>query len=262
MSGTDYDPDENDTFRINESVIEPKLFGPAIQGITDCTLAAIEKIDNCPNTFYLVGAFGGCKYVHEKVSAAIESHYQSKGHKDTCSVLIPPTPHLAVATGAAMWRKNPEKFKARRVDATYGIGVTITFDPEKHNEVYKYYNEDRKEDRCDYVFKVFLEKGELAKANEVITTTLAPNYKADTTVSISIYSTPDLGIQYYANEKKKVILPVIGKLVIDIPNPDNLPISKRIVDVTLDFSGTEIHAKAYYQVTRKEVNTVCDFLST
>ncbi|XP_011409410.1 PREDICTED: heat shock 70 kDa protein 12A-like, partial [Amphimedon queenslandica] len=100
MSGIEY---EDDTLYIGKSVTESKLFGSAIQGIIDCTLLAIEKIDNNTNTFYLVGAFGGCKYIHEKVSPAIERYYQSKGHTDTCSVIVPPTPHLAVATGAAMW---------------------------------------------------------------------------------------------------------------------------------------------------------------
>ena len=263
MNGIDYDPDENDTLRINKSVTESKLFGPVIQGIIDCTLAAIEKIANSSNTFYLVGAFGGCKYTYKKVSAAIKTYYESKGHKDACSVLIPPTPHLAVATGAAMWRKNPEKFKARRVDATYGIGTTIPFDDKMHNEAYKFFYEDRKEYYCDYIFKVFLEKGELAKANEVVTTTVSPRYKADKIVFIGIYSTPQLGIQYYTDENmKQLTVTAIGKLVIDVPNPDNLPESQRIVDVTMDFSGTEIQARAYYRVTGEEVNTVCDFLST
>ena len=116
MNGIEYDEDMNDTLFIDKSVIESKLFGPVIQGIIDFILAAIEKIDNFPNTFYLVGAFGGCKYVHEKVRAAIKRYYQSKGHKDTCFVIVPPSPQLSVAIGAAMWRKNPEKFKARRVD--------------------------------------------------------------------------------------------------------------------------------------------------
>ncbi|XP_011402427.1 PREDICTED: heat shock 70 kDa protein 12A-like [Amphimedon queenslandica] len=262
MSGTDYNPDENDTLYIDESVVESKLFGPAIQGIIDCTVAAVDKINNCPSTFYLVGAFGGCKYVHEKVSAALESYYQSKGHTDTCSVLIPPTPHLAVATGAAMWRKNPEKFKARRADATYGIGVSDTFNPEKHNEAYKYYNEDQKEYKCDYIFSIFLEKGELAKADEVVTETFFPRYLGDTRMRIRIYSTPDFGIQYYTDEKKEVFLPTIGELVINIPNPDNMPLIQQIVDVTIDVSGTEIQAKACYRVTGKEVKIVCDFLST
>ena len=263
MSGTDYDPDENDTLCIDKSVTESKLFGPVIQGIIDCTLAAIEKIDNNPNTFYLVGAFGGCKYVHEKVSAAIKRYYQSKGHKDECSVLIPPTPQLAVATGAAMWRKNTEKFKARRVDATYGIGIGLIFDPKKHNEAYKTYNEDHKEGLCTSVFEIFLEKGELAKADEVVTTSLSPSSKDNNTMLITIYSTPQLGIQYCLDESKKQRTVIaIGQLVIDIPNPDNLPVDQCQVDVTLDFSGTEIQAKAHYRVTGKEVKTVCDFLST
>ena len=260
MDGLDYDADMNDTLYIDKSVTESKLFGPVIQGIIDCTLSAIEKIDNCPNTFYLVGAFGGCKYVHEKVSAAIKRYYQSKGHKDIYSVIVPPTPQLAVATGAAMWRRNPEKFKARRVDATYGIGSAIKFDGKKHNHAYKYYDEDRKEDRCNNIFKVFLEKGELAKANEIFTTALTPAREGNT-LHINIYSTPQLGIQYVTDENMKLIVTVIGELVIDVPNPDNLPLHKRIVDITLDFSGTEIQAKAHYRVTGKEVKTVCDFLS-
>ena len=260
ISGIEYD---DDTLYIDKSVTDSKLFGPVIQGIIDCTQSAIEKIDNCPSTFYLVGAFGGCKYVHEKVKVATEKYYQSKGHTDKCNVLIPLTPHLAIATGAVMWRKNPEKFKARRVDATYGIGTATTFDPKKHNEAHKYYDKERKVHCCDHIFKVFLEKGELAKANEVVTTTLIPRYEGNTIMHINIYSTPQLGIQYFMDEnKKQLTVTAIGKLVIDIPNPNNLPQSQRIVDITMDFSGTEIQAKAHYRVTGKEVKTVCDFLST
>ena len=251
---------EDDTLYIDKSVIESKLFGPVIQGIIECTLAAIEKIDNCPNTFYLVGAFGGCKYVHEKVSAAIERYYESKGHKDTCNVIVPPSPQFAIAKGAAMWRKNPEKFKARRVDATYGIGVGMKFDGKKHKEAFKIYNEDKKEYRCTDVFKVFLEKDELAKGNEVVTATITPEWKDTIHMNIGIYATSHSGIQYIKNENNELIVTLIGELVIDVPNPDNLPLDKRQVDVTMDFSGTEIHARAYYRVTGEEVKTVCDYI--
>ena len=260
MSGTDYDPDENDTLYIDESVIESKLFVPVIQGIIDCTQSAIEKIDYNPNTFYLVGAFGGCKYVHEKVSAAIKRYYQSKGHKDTCAVLVPPTPQLAVATGAVMWRKNPEEFKARQVDATYGIGIATKFDKKNHNKAYKSYNKDRKQYRCDHVYEVFLEKGELVRADEVVTATITPEWKHTKQMNIGIYATPYSGIQYIKNENNELIVALIGELVIDVPNPDNLPLDKCQVDVTLDFSGTEIHARAYYRVTGEEVKTVCDYI--
>ena len=259
VSGVEYDEDMNDTLFVEKNVAESQLFGPAIKGIIDCTLKAIEENGYKVYTFYLVGGFGGCKYVHEKVSAAIEKAYGSKGR--SCKVIVPPTPQLAVATGAAIWRKNPEKIKARRSDATYGIGVSTTFDEEKHDEYYKYYHDEQKEYKCDHIFKVFLEKGELAKSNEVITASVTPSRQSHTNMLFEIYSTPDLGVQYTEDKNGKSTVAVIGQLVIDIPNPDNLPREKRLVDVTMDFSGTEIQAKAKYRVTGEEVKTVCDFLS-
>ncbi|XP_019859467.1 PREDICTED: heat shock 70 kDa protein 12A-like [Amphimedon queenslandica] len=259
VSGVEYDEDMNDTLFVEKNVAESQFFGPAIKGIIDCTLKAIEENGYKVYTFYLVGGFGGCKYVHEKVSVAIEKAYGSKGH--SCNVIVPPTPQLAVATGAAIWRKNPEKIKARRSDATYGIGVSIPFDDDKHDEYYKCYIDERKVYRCDNIFSVFLEKGELAKSDEVITTSITPSRQANTSMNLVIYSTPDLGVQYIKDKNGKSTVAVIGQLVIDIPNPDNLPREKRLVDVTMDFSGTEIQAKAKYRITGEEVKTVCDFLS-
>ena len=259
ISGVEYDEDANDTLYIDKELVERQLFGPALDGIIKCTLEAIEENEYKVNTFYLVGGFGGCKYVHEKVTAAIEEAYKSKDQ--SCTVLVPPTPQLAVATGAAMWRKDPEKIKARRSDATYGIAVSIPFDADKHDEYYKYYNKEQDQDKCDYVFCVFLEKGELVKADEVIATNVTPAYQSNTQMSLTIYSTPRLGVQYTKDKNDKSTVTEIGQLVIDIPNPDNLTREKRRVDVTMDFSGTEIQAKAKYCVTGKEVKTVCDFLS-
>ena len=250
---------EDDRLYIDKEVVESQLFGPALDGIIKCTLEAIEENEYKVNTFYLVGGFGGCKYVHEKVTAAIEEAYDFKGR--SCNVLVPPTPQLAVATGAAMWRKNPEKIKARRSDATYGIGVSLTFDADKHDEHYKYYNEEQQKHKCSDVFDVFLEKGELAKADEVITASIAPARQSHTSMLFRIYSTPNLGIQYTEDKNGKSTVTTIGQLVIDVPNPDNLPREQRLVDVTMDFSGTEIQAKAKYRVTGKEVKTVCDFQS-
>ena len=211
------------------------------------------------NTFYLVGGFGGCKYVHEKVKAAIEKGYMSKSQ--LCKVLVPPSPDLAVAQGAVIWRKDPEKVKARRSDATYGIGIYQVFDPKKHDEYYQYYHKEENEYRCDDVFSVFLEKGELARADEVIATDLIPYSQSSTKMKIIIYSTPNLGVQYIKDKKGESTVTKIGQLLIDIPNPDNLPKRERKVDITINFSGTEIQAKAKYRVNGEEVKTVCDFLS-
>ena len=254
--GIDY---EDDILYINKEVVESQLFGPALDGIIKCTLEAIENNEYEVNTFYLVGGFGGCKYVHEKVSAAIKKGYMSK--PQPCKVFIPPSPHLAVAQGAVIWRKDPEKVKARRSDATYGIVICPAFDPDKHDKHYLFYHEEDKLNRCHNVLSVFLEKGELAKADEVVTTDLIPYSQGDTKMNITIYSTPNLGVQYIKDKKGESTVTKIGQLILDIPNPDNLPKRERKVDVTMDFSGTEIQAKAKYRVNGKEVKTVCDFLS-
>ena len=251
--GIEYD---DDTLYISESVVESQLFGPTLKGIIDCTLEAIKENGSKVNTFYLVGGFGGCKYVHEKVTAAIK---KVKGSR--CNVIVPVDPHLAVATGAAMWRKNPEKINARRSDATYGISVCSPFKPEIHDVHYKYYDKEDSIYRCNDVFCIFLEKGELAKADEVSTTDIIPSSIAKTEMYLSIYSAPSTGVKYTEDKNGKSTVTKIGQLVLDVPNPDKLPNNERKVDITMDFSGTEIQAKAKYRVTGKEVKTVCDFLS-
>ena len=247
---------EDDTLYLEKELVESQLFGPALDGIIKCTLEAIKDKEYKVDTFYLVGGFGGCKYVHQKVEEAIKKFYNSTAH-----VIVPVSPQLAVAQGAVMWRKNPGKVKARRSDATYGIGITLLFDSQKHDQHYKY-NDEENQDICASVFHVFLEKGELVCENEVFKTEGIPQSQESTQVSITIYSTTNPDIQYIEDKKGKSTVTEIGQLLINVPNPDSLPNDERIVDVTMDFSGTEIQAKAKYRVTGEEVKTVCDFLST
>ena len=257
--GVEYD-DESDTLYIDKEVVERQLFGPTLDGIIKCILEAIKENKYKANMFYLVGGLGGCKYVHEKVTAAIEEAYNSKGQ--SCTVLVPLRPQLAVATGAVMWRKDPKKIKARRSDATYGVGITIyPFDLEKHDLHYKKYNKERKEHYCDSVFTLFLKKGEMIETSMVITSDYTPVRNLQTQAIVPIYSTSNIGIKYTEDKNGKSTVTEIGQLVIDIPNPGNLPLRERRLDITMDFSGTEIQAKAKYHVTGEEVKTVCDFLS-
>uniref|UniRef100_A0A1X7SDP2 Actin-like ATPase domain-containing protein n=1 Tax=Amphimedon queenslandica TaxID=400682 RepID=A0A1X7SDP2_AMPQE len=214
MQGVEY---EDDTLYINRAVVVSKLFGPALDGILECTLKALEGNDYEVDTFYLVGGFGGCKYVHEKISPAIKEVYSAKGRQ--CTVLVPPDPHLAVATGAVMWRRNPDIVKARRSDATYGIGISSVFDPNLHDEHYKYYDEEDEQHRCKNIFCIFLEKGELIKADEAITIDLVPFKQSNTQSLIAIYSTPNLGVKYIEDKNGTETVSKIGQLLIDIPNP-------------------------------------------
>ena len=103
LRGIEY---EEDRLYIEKGVIESKLLGPVIDGIIEGIQTAIANSKDIFDTFYLVGGFGGCKYVHKKVSEAIEKFYKSKGHVIAVNVIVPPDPQLAVAYGAVMWRKS------------------------------------------------------------------------------------------------------------------------------------------------------------
>ena len=159
-----------------------------------------------------------------------------------------------------MWRKNPDIVKGRRADATYGIGVSIPFKEDIHDQYYLF-KDEQNEDMCGSVFCVFLQKGEFIKADEVLTRTLTPLNQSNKEIKLKFYTTPQLGVQYIKDKQGQPTVTEIGQLVIDIPNPGNVPRTQRIVDIAMDFSGTEIQAKAKYRVTREEVKTVCDFLS-
>ena len=111
------------------------------------------------------------------------------------------------------------------------------------------------------IFFPFLHKSKIASYNEVMNTSLIPNNQSDNEVCIKIFSTPNLDVQYVVDKNGKGTVREIGQLLLHVPNPKKLPKSERIIDVTMDFSGTEIQARAIYRVDDSVVKTVCDFLS-
>ncbi|XP_011407330.1 PREDICTED: uncharacterized protein LOC105314706 [Amphimedon queenslandica] len=223
--------------------------------IIECVRAAFDKLPSKINTVYLVGGFGGCRFVRQKIEEAIAQH---------CGILYdnivcPQYPGLAVVSGAVMWRKDPNIIQSRVADATYGIAGGPIFNPSIHDEHYKFVDEDGVL-RCDNVLCVYVLKGETIK-DYVYKITYIPHSQWSTQAHITIYCTTDDGVQYVRDKKGKVTVRKIGELIFDIPNPENIPRNERAYDVFMDFSGTEIQARAQYTITGEEVKTVCDFLS-
>ena len=101
----------------------------------------------------------------------------------------------------------------------------------------------------------------MIRSDKVYTTSIRPASRNTKTMHITIYSSPNIGVQYIRDKQDCLVVQKIGEIEIDAPNPNNLPESQRTTDITMDFSGTEIKAKARYRLTGVEVHTVCDFLS-
>ena len=252
--GMEYDPD-NGSIVINYSLVEKKIFQFTVDGILDCVRAAFKELDGKINTVYLVGGFGGCKFVRQKIEEAISEYHGALYDNIVC----PQQSDLAVVHGAVMWRKDPSIIRSRAADATYGIAIGAPFNPSIHDEHYQYV--DQKGTKCcGYVFEVFVLKGEEIK-DEEYKTTVIPRHQSLKQVGIKLYSTVDDGVQYTIDKEGEPTVHMIGELLLDIPNPDDIPANKRHINIFIDFSGTEIQARAQYHITGKEVKIVCDFLS-
>ncbi|XP_019858090.1 PREDICTED: heat shock 70 kDa protein 12A-like [Amphimedon queenslandica] len=252
-----YDPGDN-SLSIGYHLLEEKVFQLTIDKIIECVTAAFDELTDHIDTIYLVGGFGGCRFVSQKIEEGIAQHRGMLYDNIVC----PQHSDLAVVLGAVMWKKDPNIIQSRVADATYGTSVTSLFDPSLHDEYYKYIHEDGNFGKqcCSDILKVFVLKGDIIK-NEVYKATFIPGYQSYKQVNISIYCTTDDGVQYVRDKEGKTTVHKIGKLVLDIPNPDNIPREEREYDVYMDFSGTEIQARAQYSITGEEVKTVCDFLS-
>ena len=249
---------EDNTLYFSYNKMEDKFMDKTFNAIVSCTKVALEKCRADIETIYLVGGFGGCRYIFDKINEEIKQLYPHK----TIQVVVPIDPSLAIAAGAVMWRENPRMFKGRKVDATYGIDASI---PE-HRHAYKR-GYKLKLTRQDTLRKI-LHYGDMAYTGKVFTSRIMPSRQDMEVMKIAILSSlrdenedePD----HTPNPDNDLmdIDEYIGELVIDIPNPNNLPIEERAVDVAIDFSGTEIQAKARYSVSGEEVKTVCNFLSS
>ena len=253
--GVKFDEDD-DLLDISYRTVTKKLFKKTIDAIIAAFESALHSVNDV-DTVYLVGGFGGSKYVHETLQTELSTMFNDREIK----LLCPECPHLAVCHGAVIWHLHPEIIQSRKADATYGIAVNLVFDNSKHDVHYRYFDKEDQCYRCKNVFSVFIQKGETVNVDEIITTTLKPHNASFTQITIDIYSTDVSNIQYVRDKSGKLNVKKIGELKLDVPNPNNLPTSQRLYDVSMDFSGTEIKATAKYCITGQEVKTVCDFLS-
>lgn len=236
-----------------------ELFQPAIDGILSCTSSVLDRLKGDIDTIYLVGGFGGCKYVYEKISSLNETNYREYNIR----IIVPKDHSLAVAQGAVKYRLEPDIISSRVMDATYGTDICPPFFPGRHDKKYYVGIDSRGIPRRRDVLLHYVDKGEVIKSEEVITAELCPLSDAAKSMKIDLYSTLDADLEYIKDEEEKPVPSVrkIGQIEVDMPNEQSLPREKRIVEMTMDFSHTEIQVRAHYTVTGMQVKTTLDFLT-
>ena len=243
-----------------------EFFQPVVEGILQCMSEALLSLDEEIETIYIVGGFGGCKYIYNAITEEFGDHYK----------YITPTEHdFTVVRGAVLFRQNPNAVHARRADATYGVRVNILFQEGKHEEDYKWVNE-RGEAQCENIFSTIVERGDIIPTSEVVMTEYAPSRHHQRWMYIDIYSSSEKDVWYTTGRRptgnELADVRKVGELVISLKDntddsaqgADKQPIAviEHKVEVTFDFSHTEIQVRGYDKLSSTEVKVVLDFLSS
>ena len=241
--------------RISNNLMR-QFFKPVVNGIVACIREVLVEVSQVKK-MYLVGGFGGSRYIQR----CIRREFMSMD----INYVVPVEPAHAVVKGAVLFKKNPGLVESRKADATYGLEITNTFQEGLHDTKYRWLDDDGRP-LCEKLFFTMIELGDVVGAGEVFVDTFYPTHHNQTGMSIRIYSSQEKGIFYVTGERgansRKPDRAVVSKLgEVEIDMPDLTGDKSRAVDVTFDFSHTEIQVKAYDRTTKKEVKSVINFLT-
>ena len=248
---------DDDMLHIKYSKIA-ELFQPAVDGIIECMLTALKEVElkGKVDVIYLVGGFGGCKYIYSQVKAAMEARPGSP-----IRVVVPGDHNLAVVRGAVRFGANPQVISSRKADTTYGMAVSIPF-KKGHDKFYSY-KDARGKVWSNDVFSVCVEKGESIDSGKVYTQTVSPPDHSQKTMKLELLMTDKTGVQYIRDKDGKRTVERAGCLVIDLSERSSSQHDSHKINVTLDFSGTELKARAHFakeQDDTKDINVIIDCL--
>ena len=109
-----------------------ELFQPSFDGILSCTTSVLDKLKGDIDTVYLVGGFGGCKYVYEKISSLNKANFSDYNIR----IIVPKDHSLAVAQGVVKYRLDPDIIHSHVVDTTYGTDICPPYLPSCHDHNY------------------------------------------------------------------------------------------------------------------------------
>lgn len=215
--------------------------------LTDILRKYGPKIDRV----YLVGGFGGSAYFRQLIQQKTVQLFGR--HVDFQS---PPEPQLAVARGATAFRNDPSAIRARKADATYGIGVSFPHDPKKHSDCgsRKFFHNERRADYTTNILQPFVLKGDTVRSNEVfIASDLCASSDSADSATITIYSTPRRDVKY--TDAPEVTR--LGSVTVHMGGRG----LNRSVHVVFDITHTEIQVFAFDETSKNVKKTVVDFLS-
>ena len=206
----------------------------------------LKKTSSCSgiNAIFLVGGFSEC--------ALFQQRMRKEFNTKKCSVVIPFGPKMAIVKGSIKYGFDPMIISQRIAAFTYGIRESRNFQY-GDNPAYKFTTSDG-DVKCSNIFKEVLHQlAPITKRNCLQNFIYCPVEKSQQEMTIGFYTTDREYTKYTTEPGMKQV----ALLTISLPGYGK----DRKVEVTLNFSGTEIFASAKNLQTQETVHVSIDFLS-
>ena len=228
---------------IREHIIQTFLMSQISQIVEHIrNLQEKKECSDC-NAIFLVGGFSECKMLQTAVSEAFSK---------TCNVIIPTSPSLAILKGSIKFGFNPTIISQRFAKFTYGLKKTRKFEADDKEE-YKYINSEG-ECYCRKIFmEILREMTPITKENCVFKTYYVPIDRDQKGLGITLFKSSNTNAKYITDDGVEKL----GRLYVPMPGTG----LDRKVEVTIDFSGTEIIASVLNLNTNETKFLYIDFLS-
>lgn len=221
-----------------------KLFEPTVELIKDHLKNLLQqpKLSKV-KIMLLVGGFADSALLQQGIKSAFSGRIK---------VLVPNNPSIAVVQGAVLFGKKPGKITERVVTTTYGASCSRNFIRGVHPEEKKFIVDGV--EMCNDLFKLFVREDATVRFGQTITNIYTPLRADATEISYNFYSTTDPDSQFVTD-------PGMRKLgSVTVLSPDKWRGNDRKIEVSMEFGGTEITARARDVSSGNMAQTAIDFL--
>jgi len=186
-----------------------------------------ENIVKCYQlqAIHLVGEFSESQLLQNSIKREFESRFK---------VIVSGSTKIDIVRRAILFGIGSAIILERTSSATYGLEVTVNFDPQKHDIKYKFKDEEGI-DKCSNIFCLMVEKNTpITSSNHTFSQNLKPVNKHDTFCIVNVYTAENPKITYTTDPGVKLVSTINHPW----PRPDKG--YDREVTVTLNFSATQI----------------------
>ncbi|KAJ8302132.1 hypothetical protein KUTeg_021119 [Tegillarca granosa] len=223
------------------------------KGLYDCSIKQIvahlrellthDSVQGC-SAILMVGGFSESPMLQE----AIRSNFKH------LRVIVPSETGLSVLKGAVVYGHDPSTIKYRVCKYTYGVETSEEFNPFIHDETKKFTDNSGIE-FCGEIFSKHVEVGQTVVVGEPqVEQSYKVVYEEQTGMKIEVYISSETDPKYVTDPSCKQL----GIMEVEMPNV-HLGLD-RSVQVSMTFSGTELHVEAINEQDGESTKATFDLL--